>query len=65
MSQKRENTLVYLSNAVEKFCIENNIPHSDKIHKWASYGFSSEGLLVLEEYNNYANEPEYRAFLND
>ena len=60
MSQKRENTLVYLSNAVEKFCIENNIAYSDKIHKWASYGFSSEGLLVLEEYYPNSTEETYK-----
>ncbi len=50
VSQKRENVLVYLSNAVEKFCRENNIAHSGPYYKWASYGFTKEGLLQLDEY---------------
>ena len=59
LSEKRENTLVYLSNAVEKFCVENNVAHSKKIHKWASYGFNNEGILVLEEYYPNAIEETY------
>lgn len=59
LSKKLENTLVYLSNAVEKFCIENNIPHTDMIHKWASYGFNKNGILVLEEYYPNAIEQTY------
>lgn len=59
LSKKRENTLVYLSNAVEIFCIENGISHSDKIHKWASYGFNKNGTLILEEYYPNATKETY------
>ena len=59
LSEKRENTLVYLSNAVEKFCNQNNIAHSDIIHKWASYGFNQNGILVLEEFYPNAVEETY------
>lgn len=48
-SQKRENVLVYLSNAVEKFCTENGTAHTGPYKKWASYGFES-GILRIEEY---------------
>ena len=50
LSSKRENVLVYLSNAVEKYCRETGFVHSGSYYKWASYGFNREGLLVLEEY---------------
>lgn len=49
-SEKRENVLVYLSNAVEKFCKETGFDHSGVWHKWASYGFDSDGILTLDEY---------------
>lgn len=49
-SEKRENVLVYLSNAVEKFCKENNFKWTGVWNKWASYSFDSNGLLVVEEY---------------
>ena len=48
-SCKRENVLVYLSNAVEKHCREVGFAHSGPWRKWASYGFE-KGKLVLEEY---------------
>lgn len=32
-STKRENTIVYLSNAIEKYHRENHIPHSGRFHK--------------------------------
>ena len=48
-SCKRENVLVYLSNAVEKHCKEVGFSHSGPWRKWASYGFE-KGKLVLEEY---------------
>lgn len=50
LSAKRENTLVYLSNAVEKYCREIGFPHEGTYHKWASYGFTPQGVLRLEEY---------------
>lgn len=48
-SQKRENVLVYLSNAVEKFCKETGTAHTGPYKKWASYGFEN-GILRMEEY---------------
>lgn len=48
-SSKRENVLVYLSNAVEKHCREVGFSHNGRWRKWASYGFEN-GKLVLEEY---------------
>ena len=50
LSAKRENVLVYLSNAVERHCRENGFEWHGPWHKWASYGFTKEGLLQLEEY---------------
>ena len=56
-SSKQENTLVYLSNAVEKFCSETGFEHDGPYHKWATYGFDCAGLLVLDEYYpNYIRE---------
>lgn len=49
-STKRENVLVYLSNAIEKYCKETGFAHNGKWHKWASYGFESDGTLRLDEY---------------
>ncbi len=49
-SAKRENVLVYLSNAVEKYCKESGFKHNGKWHKWASYGFESGGTLRIDEY---------------
>lgn len=49
-SEKKENVLVYLSNAVEKFCKETGFNYSGVWHKWASYGFDKDGILNLEEY---------------
>lgn len=46
----RENTLVYLSNAIEKYCKETGYVHHGKWRKWGSYGFTKEGVLRLEEY---------------
>lgn len=48
-SGKRENVLVYLSNAVEKHCREVGFSYDGPWRKWASYGFY-EGKLMLEEY---------------
>lgn len=58
-SQKRENVLVYLSNAVEKFCGDTGYAHSGKWTKWGPYGFQN-GLLQLEEYYPNALEETYR-----
>ncbi len=60
MSSKRENVLVYLSNAVEKFCREAGLVYSGAYYKWASYGFNSDGILVLEEYYLNATADTYK-----
>lgn len=59
-STKRENVLVYLSNAIEKYCKEKGFNHQGKWHKWASYGFDSDGILILDEYYPNATEDTYK-----
>lgn len=49
-SDKRENVLVYLSNAIEKFCKENNFKHNGIYSKWGPYGFNKDGIIQIEEY---------------
>ena len=49
-SKKRENVLVYLSNAIEKFCKETGFPHIGPWTKWGPYGFTKDGLLQFDEY---------------
>ncbi len=49
-SSKKENVLVYLSNAVEKYCREQGFEYNGIWQKWAAYGFTDEGLLRVEEY---------------
>lgn len=49
-SKKRENVLVYLSNAVEKYCRETGFEYSGACQKWAAYGFDRNGLLCVQEY---------------
>ena len=58
-SDKRENVLVYLSNAVEKTCREDGFVHAGKWQKWASYGFTADGLLHFSEYYENALEDTY------
>lgn len=60
LTSKRENTLVYLSNAIEKFHRDNAIKYEGHFYKWASYGFNKEGVLVVEEY--YPNSTERYSF---
>lgn len=50
LSKKRENVLVYLSNAIEKYCKEEGFDYSGIWHKWASYGFDKDGIQRIEEY---------------
>ena len=57
-SGKRENVLVYLSNAIEKHCREIGFSHNGPWQKWASYGFS-KGKLVLQEYWPNATRETY------
>ncbi len=59
-SKKRENVLVYLSNAVEKFCTETGFSYSGIWHKWASYGFDKNGILNIEEYYPNALAETYK-----
>ncbi len=59
LSAKRENTLVYLSNAVEKFCKEKGFQHEGIWSKWGPYGFNSQGILQYEEYYPNALEEIY------
>ena len=59
-STKRENVLVYLSNAIEKHCKETGFSHNGKWHKWASYGFESDGTLRIDEYYPNAIEDTYK-----
>lgn len=59
-SKKRENVLVYLSNAVEKYCKETNFPHDGIWQKWASYGFDKDGTQRIEEYYPNALELTYK-----
>jgi len=49
-SKKRENVLVYLSNAIEKYCQETGFSYEGKWQKWGPYGFGKDGRLRLEEY---------------
>lgn len=49
-STKKENVLVYLSNAVEKYCKETGFKHSGKWCKWGPYGFNRDGIQRIEEY---------------
>lgn len=49
-STKRENVLVYLSNAIEKYCRETGFAYSGKWTKWGPYGFNKDGTQRIEEY---------------
>jgi len=59
-SDKRENVLVYLSNAVEKFCKETKFNYNGHYSKWASYSFTKEGKIQFEEYYPNALEETYK-----
>jgi len=59
-SDKRENVLVYLSNAVEKVCKEEHFIFNGSWYKWGSYGFEKDGRLRLEEYYPNALEDTYK-----
>lgn len=59
-SEKRENVLVYLSNAIEKYCKETSFGYSGVWHKWAAYGFNKDGILNLEEYYPNALKETYQ-----
>ncbi|MBO5987020.1 MAG: hypothetical protein J6Q02_09545 [Lachnospiraceae bacterium] len=59
-SRKRENVLVYLSNAVEKYCREQGFAYDGPWSKWGPYGFEKDGRLRLEEYYPNALESTYK-----
>ena len=59
-STKRENTLVYLSNAVEKYCKESGFQYNGAWSKWGPYGFDKDGILKIEEYYPNALEETYK-----
>ncbi len=59
-SKKRENVLVYLSNAIEKYCKETGFAYDGKWEKWGPYGFTENGILRLEEYYPDALEKTYK-----
>ena len=49
-SKKRENVLVYLSNAIKKYCKETGFSYNGQWQKWGPYGFDKDGRMRLEEY---------------
>ena len=57
LSAKRENTL---SNAVELYGKRSGRFPTGPYHKWASYGFTAQGILRLEEYYPHAVEETYK-----
>ena len=59
-STKRENTLVYLCNAIEKHCKEIGFAHNGKWHKWAPYGFETDGIMRIDEYYPNGIEETYK-----
>ena len=59
-SDRRENVLPYLSNAVAKYCRETGFARTGPWAKWASYGFTPDGRLRMEEYYPHATEETYR-----
>lgn len=59
-SKKRENVLVYLSNAIEKYCRETGFEYHGRWQKWGPYGFDPDGRQRLEEYYPDALEKTYR-----
>ena len=59
-SDKRENVLVYLSNAVEKVCKEARFEYNGSWYKWGPYGFGKDKKLRFEEYYPNALEDTYK-----
>ena len=59
-SKKRENVLVYLSNAIEKYCRETGFSYEGTWEKWGPYGFTRDGRQQLQEYYPNALESTYR-----
>ena len=59
-SKKKVNTLVYLSNAIEKHCKDTGFEYHGVWQKWGPYGFDKDGILRLEEYYPNALEETYK-----
>lgn len=59
-STKKENTLVYLGNPVEKYCREIGFESSDRYYRFMSYRFTEENLLEILEYWPNALEETYQ-----
>ncbi len=59
-SKKRENVLVYLSNAIEKYCKETGFNFSGPWTKWGSYGFQKDGTQRIDEYYPNALKDTYK-----
>jgi hypothetical protein len=59
-SAKKENVLLYLSNAVEKYCKETGFQYNGRWEKWGPYGFNKDGTQRLEEYYPNALEQTYK-----
>ena len=59
-SKKRENVLVYLSNAIEKYCRETGFQYSGVWKKWGPYGFDKNELQRIEEYYPNALKTAYQ-----
>lgn len=60
LSRKRENVLVYLSNAIQKYCMEQGLAYFGTWKKWASYGFDKDGIQRIEEYYPNALADTYK-----
>ena len=58
-SAKKENTLVYLSNPVEKYCKEIGLESSDRYYRFMSYRFTEDNILEIMEYWPNALEETY------
>lgn len=59
-SSKRENVLIYLSNAIEKYCKETSFKFDGQWQKWGPYGFNKDGTQRIEEYYPNALEMTYK-----
>ena len=58
-STKKENTLVYLSNPVERYCREIGFEPSDRYYRFMSYRFTEDNVLEILEYWPNALEETY------
>ena len=59
-SSKKENTLVYLSNPVERYCKSIGYEHTGRYYRFMSYRFAKNNLLEILEYWPNALEETYK-----